>query len=157
MNRDSGLLEVPSSSIEVGCLIWLAIDVNIKLQELLPDEVLDELIIIHELLVVDFCPAFELHFFRIKLPFNFNFNQCFAYKLEHFLWISLELHSDVECSMLLHLDIQLTLIEFVVNTEWILWINVLGRRLIPGQIQPNSPLVSAFLSLQFIVLLLLSD
>ena len=59
--------------------------------------------------------------------------------------------------MLLHLDVQLALIEFVVNTEWVLWINVLGRRLIPGQIQPNSPLVSAFLSLQVIVLLLLSD
>ena len=53
----------------------LFINVNIKLKELLSNEIFNEFVIIHQLVVVNLCPTFKLHFLCVVLPFNFNLDQ----------------------------------------------------------------------------------
>lgn len=74
--------------------------VNIELKELLSDEVLDELVVIDQLLVVNLCSAFEFHFLGVILPLDLDTDEGEAYKLQHLLWVTLELDTDIETAWL---------------------------------------------------------
>ena len=99
--------------------------VNVKLQELLPDEVLDEFVIINKLFVIHLRSALELHFLWIVLPFDLNFDQGKADELQHLMWISLELESNMESSSLQLLIDYYLLIP--ICAERVLWVSMFNR------------------------------
>lgn len=67
------------------------IDVNVEFEELLSNEVLDELVVIHQFLVVNFCPALQFHLLWVILPLNLYSDQSEADQFQHLVRVSLEL------------------------------------------------------------------
>ena len=101
------------------------INVNVEFEELLPNEVFNELVVIDELLIVDLRSAFQFHFLGVVLPLDLYLHECAAHKLQHFVWITEELHAHVIRALLLHLNVKLALVTPRIDTEWIFDISVL--------------------------------
>ena len=68
----------PSLLLGLVVTFYKLVDVDVEFEELLPNEVLNKLIVINKLLVVDLGPALQLHFFGIVLPLNLDLNQSAA-------------------------------------------------------------------------------
>mmetsp|Transcript_31428 Transcript_31428/g.48038 ORF Transcript_31428/g.48038 Transcript_31428/m.48038 type:complete len:342 (-) Transcript_31428:895-1920(-) len=103
------------------------IDVHVEFEELLSYEVLDELVVVHQLLVVNLGAAFQLHLLGVVLPLDLDLHKSEADEPEHFMRVALELHTDVEGS-LLHLLLNEDLLV-AVAAEGILGVLVLGKGL----------------------------
>ena len=48
--------------LQVWAVLYNLVDVQVKLEELLPYKVFNELVIVHEFFIINFCSAFELQF-----------------------------------------------------------------------------------------------
>jgi len=70
--RCSGWASFLVSGLYVGTILDQFVDIDVELEEVLPDEVFDELVVVHQLLVVHLGPALQLHFLGIVLPLYFN-------------------------------------------------------------------------------------
>ena len=76
------------------------VDVDVEFEELLPDEVLDEPVVVHQFLIIHFSPTLKLHLLVVKLPLDLDLYQGMADDSEHVLRVSLELEPNVECALL---------------------------------------------------------
>ena len=76
--------------------LYELIDINVKLEELLPNEIFDELIIVNQFLIIHLGSTFEFHLLGIILPFNFDFSEGVTYQFQHFVRITLEFHAHME-------------------------------------------------------------
>jgi hypothetical protein len=97
---------------------------------LLSNEIFNEFVIIDYLVVINFCPAFKLHFLCQVLPFNFNLDQSQANKLQHLVRLTLEFHSNVECTL------RRLLLWVTRRTKWVSRVHESLRGLVFLQIEP---------------------
>ena len=51
------------------------VDINVKLEELLPNEIFDKLIIVNQFFIIHLGSTFQLHLLGIILPFNFDLDE----------------------------------------------------------------------------------
>ena len=115
------------------------IDVYVKLEEVLSNEVFDEAVIVNQLLVIDLRAALQLHFLRVELPFDLDLLERVADQSEHLLSVALELESNVEGTRLQHLRVQINLVVAVLS-EWILRADDSLRHGVAWEVQPGSTL-----------------
>ena len=139
----------------VGLLDKL-INIDIKFEELLPNKVFDELVVVNEFFIVNLGAAFQFHFLGVILPLDLYLDQGSADQLQHLVWITKELHAHMVRSLLLNLHIQLTLVCSAVHAEWILNISMFGQSSILWQIEPNLFLVHTLATEFHILHLILS-
>ena len=110
------------------------VDINVEFEKLLSNEVFDELVVIHQLLVINLCPALQFHLFWVILPLYLDSYQGKAYQLQHFVRITLEFQTHVEGSSLKLLIDDNLLVS--VGAKRVLWVGVFGWRFVSSGIQP---------------------
>ena len=108
------------------------VDINVEFEKLLSNEVFDELVVIHQLLVINLCPALQFHLFWVILPLYLDSYQGKAYQLQHFVRITLEFQTHVEGSSLKLLIDDNLLVS--VGAKRVLWVGVFGWRFVSSGI-----------------------
>jgi len=123
--------------------------IDIEFEKLLSNEILNELVIVYKFLIINFRSALQFHFLWIVLPFDLNFDQGKADELQHLMWISLELESNMESSSLQLLIDYYLLIP--ICAERVLWVSMFHRLFISIHVKPLSIILNCIWLLHEVV------